>query len=260
MIVDCVTFNGEYDLLDIRLNILGPHVDRFIICEAPTTFSGLPKPLYYERGKERYRRWHDKITYFVIEGECTDESLVALADGSVLTRGAAHWKREFYQKESIKKGLVGLDDNDIVFVGDVDEIPDLEVVLKWCHAPFKWKLNVYTYFLNNKSSEEFWGFIASPYYHIKHSCLNDLRNNSWKTVMYGGWHFTSMGGIDEMRRKLRDSYTEETYNSPAVQEHLAENMASRKDFLGRNFTYTVDESAWPQYLKDNKETYKHLCL
>ena len=66
MICDVFTFNGEYDLLEIRLNILDKYVDQFVIVEAPTTFSGKSKPLYYEQGKDRYKQWHDKIKYFVI--------------------------------------------------------------------------------------------------------------------------------------------------------------------------------------------------
>ena len=47
-IVDVFPFFNELDLLDIRLNVLDPYVDCFIISEATKTFSGLDKPLYYE--------------------------------------------------------------------------------------------------------------------------------------------------------------------------------------------------------------------
>ena len=50
-IVDVFPFFNELDLLDIRLNVLDPHVDCFIISEATKTFSGLDKPLYYEENK-----------------------------------------------------------------------------------------------------------------------------------------------------------------------------------------------------------------
>lgn len=30
MIIDCFTFNGEYDMLEIRLNILNNYVDQII--------------------------------------------------------------------------------------------------------------------------------------------------------------------------------------------------------------------------------------
>ena len=44
-IVDVFPFFNELDLLEIRLNVLDPYVDLFIISEATKTFSGLDKPL-----------------------------------------------------------------------------------------------------------------------------------------------------------------------------------------------------------------------
>lgn len=255
MVVDVFTFNGEYDLLEIRLNILGDYVDQFIIVEAPTTFSGKQKPLYYELQKERYKQWHNKIKYFVIDENYTEEE-IKQAEESPNTIGASHWRREFLQKESIKKALTHLQDDDIVFIGDVDEIwmPGCSYV----GEPQKLKLDVYSYYLNNHSSEDFWGTILAKYKDIKDVCLNHLRTNAIKSISLFGWHFTSMGGLEEVRRKLSDSYTEESYWNKEVQDNLEERHG-KKDFLGRNFTYTIDESDWHQYLKDNREKYIHLC-
>ena len=47
MVYDCFQFFNELDILKIRLNVLSPVVDKFVISEATETFSGLPKPLYY---------------------------------------------------------------------------------------------------------------------------------------------------------------------------------------------------------------------
>jgi beta-1,4-mannosyl-glycoprotein beta-1,4-N-acetylglucosaminyltransferase len=252
-VIDTVSYNGEQDLLEIRLNILNEVVDQFIIVEAPTTFSGKPKPLYYEQQKERFRDFWPKIKSFVIDENYTPEE-IALAESSPNTQGAAHWKHEFLQKESIKKTLTHLQDEDIVFIGDCDEIWEPAII----GMRGKLRLKVYTYWLNNRSSENFYGTIVYPYQHIKNECLNHLRVNATKDDHFSGWHFTSMGGPDELRRKLTDSYTEETYAHPQVLINLEENMEQSKDFLGRNFTYKLDEVDWPQYLKDNREKYKHL--
>ncbi len=45
MIYDCFQFFNELDILKIRLHVLGPVVDRFVISEATETFSVLKKPL-----------------------------------------------------------------------------------------------------------------------------------------------------------------------------------------------------------------------
>lgn len=250
-IVDLVTYNGEKELWDIRYNVLKEYVDEFIVCEANQTFSGLDKPYYFDELTDEY----PDVAYFKME-EPMLEKYRWLAEVSPNTSGASHWKREFMQKEYIKETLEHLSNDDLVFVGDVDEIwePVFDVTL-----PLKLRLDVYTYWLNNRSSEQFWGTLVAPYGLIKNQCLNHLRTHAPRSTGTWGWHFTSMGGYNEVERKLRDSYTDESYFTPAVQEALAQNIADNRDFLGRGFTYTLDESNWPQYLKDNRAKYAHLC-
>jgi len=260
MVIDVITFNGEFDLFDIRYNILKDCVDEFIVCEATKTFSGKDKPLYFEQVKDKY----EKVRYFVID-DFNDNQLWAMAMSSPNTMGAWHWKREFYIKESIKKALTHLQDDDIVFIGDCDEIWSDKVLryhLLELISPVKLKLKVYTYWLNNRSDERFWGTIVGYYGNFKNSCLNHIRSSGeehCKTdgLSEFGWHFTSLK--DDLKRKLEDSYTDQTYANKWVMENLEKNIEEGKDFLGRGFTYQVDESGWPQYLRDNKEKYLHLC-
>lgn len=258
MIYDVFTFNGEYDLLEIRLNILDEFVDQFIIVEARTTFSGKRKPLYYEEQKDRYKKWESKIKYFVIDENYTQEEQ-DLANSSPNTIGAAHWKHEFLQKESIKKALTHLNDDDTVFIGDVDEIwnPDFQHY-KTTDRILKLKLKVYCYYLNNRSAEEFWGTIKGLYKNIKNECLNHLRSAKATTLGETGWHFTSMGGLQALKKKLDDSYTEESYWNEVTKAYLYDRYTNNRDFLGRNFTYVLDESGLPKYIKDNKKKYEHL--
>lgn len=260
MIYDCFTYNGEKDILKLHLSILAPYVDKFIICEAKTTFSGHKKPLYFFQHQRYFRDFWPKIEYYVIH-ENYSEAEISLAESSPNTEGPAHWKHEFLQKESIKKALVAnhVQDTDTVFIGDVDEIWN-ESALDWCHAPFKYKMRVYGYYLNNESSEEFYGPIGAKYSQLKNECLNHLRTSAWKTAFYGGWHFTSMGGLKEVQRKLNDSYTEESYNTKNVQALLPQRHRIGTDYLGRNFTFKINESNWPQYLKHNRDKFKHMLL
>lgn len=248
MVIDCITFNGEYDLWDLRFNILKDYVDEFIVCEASTTFSGNSKPLYFEKIKDQY----PDVKYFVIDENYTEEEITQ-AENSPNTKGASHWKHEFLQKESIKKALTHLKDNDIVFIGDVDEIWDPKVI----GVTGKLRLRVYPYYLNNLSDEVFYGPISYRYKDIKNECLNHLRSDSMKNYHFCGWHFTSQGGLDEVRRKLNDSYTAESYNTSDVQAKLEERFG-KQDYIGRGFTFTIDETDWPDYLKANKEKYAKL--
>lgn len=260
MVVDCITYNGEKDLFDLRYNILKDHVDQFIVVEFDKTFTGKDKPQYFQEIAEKYEKvkycWHPEGLYLKYK---------ELAESSPNTKGADHWKLEFMQKESIKDCLTHLQDDDIVFVGDCDEIWDHDLFKRvdGFFVPRKIKLKVYSYYLNNRSDEEFWGTFACRYSLIKDAKipLNHWRSSLSQRGGYeDGWHFTNMGGEAEIRRKLNDSYTPESYNTPWVQEHLKENIAQRKDYIGRDFKMKIEESRWPEFLKNNKEKYKHLCV
>lgn len=256
-IVDTFIYNGEADILRLHLAILGGYVDKFVICEARTTFTRKPKPLYFFKDQRYFKPWWPQIEYFVIDDTYSEEEF-QLAKSSPNTKGASHWLWEFLQKERILKALKEqhLQDTDTVLIGDVDEILEMPIIEQ--KDPYKARLRVYTYYLNNRSSEQFWGTLVAKYGSIKNECLNHLRSNSPKGAEYQGWHFTSMGGINEVKRKLDDTYTSESYNMNVIPGHVETCVKERKDLLNRPFTFTIDDSEWPPYLKNNRKKYKSL--
>ncbi len=252
MIIDVVTYNGEKDLFDIRYNVLKDYVDEFIVVECPSTFSNSPKPLYFEEIRDKY----EKVKYYVNDEDYTQEE-IDYARSSPNTGGVPRWINEFLQKESIKNALTHLNDDDMVFVGDVDEIWEPRLINDYTRLR-KLKLRVYTYYLNLHSSEQFWGTVQCRYKDIKNECLNHIRNGTPEknTLDYCGWHFTNQGGIEAVRQKLFDQYNPEefgdqTYNSLPVTFGV-------KDYIGRDFTFKVEEIDLPKYILDNREKYEHL--
>jgi beta-1,4-mannosyl-glycoprotein beta-1,4-N-acetylglucosaminyltransferase len=253
MIYDIFTYNGEMKTLQLHLGVLNDYVDRFIIVEANKTFTGKNKPLYLPRHEQYIREYWKKIDYYIVN-EWDDVKLWEMAIQSPNTQGAEHWKREFYIKESIQKALkrFNVQDDDTLFIGDVDEIIDPHAEYE-SDSPIKAKLRVYAYWLNNLSDEEFWGTLICQYGDIKNECLNHLRSDTrlYSKGDYLGWHFTSMGGTEEVRRKLDDSYTTESYNTQSVQQLLADRIKSNVDYLGRDFAFSNNTEKWPQFLKNN---------
>jgi len=113
-IFDCFTFSTELDLLEFRLDLLAPVVDRFVIVEAPRTFSGIDKPLLFAENRDRYERHLGAITHVVV-----DDLPPPFPD---------RWVSDRFQRNAIRRGLQGIEPDDLVVVTDVDEIPDPAVL------------------------------------------------------------------------------------------------------------------------------------
>lgn len=260
-IIDIFSFNGEMDILDIRLNVLNEYVDEFIICESNETFTGHPKPMYFYENSSRYAKFLPKIKHF--EMHKPTEDLLALARQSPGVPQDLHWwVREFCQKESMRYALEHLKDDDLVFIGDADEIWNPEHMPPFGRS--KLEQTVYSYYLNNRSSEWWEGTSVMPYRYIKEDTLDNLRaHDTHRAYMKAptfpnhGWHFTNMGGEEFIKRKL-NSYSHQEFNHPAILDDLSNKIAANTDFIGRDFTFTVDETGLPQYVLQNKDKFAHL--
>jgi beta-1,4-mannosyl-glycoprotein beta-1,4-N-acetylglucosaminyltransferase len=280
-IYDVFTFFNELDLLELRLEMMDSFVDKFVIIECIETFSGNKKPLYYEENKDRFKKYHHKIIHHITKDppksfddlrerilDLNSDNLMKQICIQALTTsnvppGELHWLKEFYQKENIRKALLGLEDDDICFIGDLDEIwnPDLDYSTIDNHSIYKLKQLVYVGYLNNKSNEPWAGTLLTKYKNIKDSCLNHLRTRSKTNYVYidnAGWHFSFMGGEDRIKLKI-ESYGHQEFNNDQVKSQVSKNLELGKDLLGRpEFYYTINESELPKYVIENKEKYKHL--
>ena len=75
-IYDCFNFFNELDILEMRLNILYDYVDYFVIVESSVTHTGLEKEYIFEKNKERFSKFVDKIILFKVEN--TPKNLLQL--------------------------------------------------------------------------------------------------------------------------------------------------------------------------------------
>lgn len=232
-ICDIFCYNGEEAILDIRLNVLDPYVDKFVICESEQTFSGLTKPIYYKGD-------NPKVIHIIAPNIETDNA----------------FERAAYQKEYLKTALKDLKDDDVVYFGDVDEIwKPQEVDDKVYNLR---QLN-YSYYLNNRSSEEWVGTVVGKWGIIKTNSFNFWRANHTNELDNGGWHFTNIGGVEMIKRKL-ESYDHQEFNHDYIKNRLEYQIKNNRDYVGRTwdwkgvpFTFKVDESELPSYILDNKE-------
>ena len=113
MIIDCFPFFNELDILKLRLAVLDPLVNRFVIEESAETFSGEERELLFEKHRAMFEKYLPKITYIPVT-----ERLA----------GATTHERDYFQKNHLIQGLEDVTDEDILIFGDLDEIPDPDIL------------------------------------------------------------------------------------------------------------------------------------
>jgi len=264
MVIDIFPFFNELDLLEIRLNILDPYVDKFVIVEATKTFIGNRKPLYFEENKERFAKWKDKIVHYVIDELTIEEWEKAKLSPNTGTHKEHWWVREYCQKERMLDALKFCNDDDIVFISDLDEIwnPDIQIYAEHgkVYRPIQ---TAYHYFLNNRSDQDIKGWTGTryaTYKTVKEFGGNHLRTESIHPSIYipnGGWHFTFMGGADKIKEKV-ENYGHQEYRG--YLDKVEQAIKNNTDFAHRGFNLWKDESQLPKYLIENKNKWKRLFL
>ena len=248
MTYDCFTYNGEEMMLDLRMKILDPYVDYFVICESEETFSGNPKPIYYNGNNPKVIHLIKKNPTgdsFQRAGAQKDHILAALDLGLGTVR---------------KAGVYPLKSDDIIYFGDVDEIWKPQTITD--DKIYNLKQLNYCYYLNNRSSEEWIGTIVGKWGSMTRlDQLTYSRAHHENVIEDGGWHFTNMGGADMIRRKL-ESYDHQEFNHEDIKADLERKMEAGEDYVGRNvdwqgnpFVFHTSELDLPQFILDNKEKY-----
>ena len=126
-IFDCFMFYDEEVVLDIRLNSLKNSVDCFVIVESKFYHNGKKRDLKFDINK--YSRFKDKIIYIVQDEEPLNLETVKKEDDegtkSYKLIFNAH-KRENFQRNQITKALDKANEDDLIMISDVDEIPNLK--------------------------------------------------------------------------------------------------------------------------------------
>ncbi|MDE6620277.1 MAG: glycosyltransferase [Lachnospiraceae bacterium] len=281
MVYDCFQFFNELDILKIRLNVLNPVVDKFVISEATETFSGLKKPLYYEENKEMFAEFQDKIIHVVVDD----------------TPRGAEWgthERDTFQKNAVTRGLKNCTDDDIVIFSDLDEIPNPDKIREILQnfqedKIYHFAQRLFYCYLNMEEisgnllsyAGEFEGVARKKWIGTKMlSCrllreqkllLGELRFPERKEIGIrvddGGWHFGYMGGHGEkdIRKRVQEkvvSAAHQEYNSKRVLSNVTDQIKDGKDIFGRNAQFVrceIDES-FPQYIREHQKELDFLIM
>lgn len=279
MVYDCFNFFNELDLLKIRLNVLDPVVDYFVITESTLSHSGMPKKLYYDENKSQFAAFHHKIIHTVI----TD---------TPNTPGTSSFDRDGFEKEARIRGLSKCSKDDIIMYSDLDEIPnpvrireilanfDAEKIYHFAQRQFYFYINLeevsgkllsFAGEYTGMKKQQWLGTYLFQFGLLDRFSLSNLRVNKTPErsfrVADGGWHFTYMWGdkntsiVERVAQKIK-AYSHQEFNNKKVLEGIEKKISQKKDLFGRSskFERVEIDDTYPEYLLKNLDSFSHLIM
>jgi beta-1,4-mannosyl-glycoprotein beta-1,4-N-acetylglucosaminyltransferase len=206
-IIDSILFNGEIDMLLLRIKEYNSFVDAFIIIEGDRSFTNIEKnELYSDSIKHdtRFAQYLDKIEIYIFK----------------ITHSDA-WKNEKDSRNAIKltNTFHTLHEEDYIIHGDCDEILRQSTLCKIKEGynigsgkVFLFK-NIFFTLNWNYPNDCFSSLIVSKkniidadIHHLR-LMFRDKNENQYTDEK--GWHFSFFGTIDDMIRKISSfSHTE----------------------------------------------------
>ena len=290
-IFDCFMYFDEEIILDLRLNMLHPFIDYFIIVESSFTHKGDKRNLKFDIKK--FNKFKEKIIYLtydkmpdqiedVFENDSDDEK------SRKLILNAAH--RENGQRNHISKGLKIADDEDLILISDVDEIPNLKNLdfKKIKNEIILFKQDMFYYKLNLKMPDIVWSGTKGckkknfknpqwlrnikdkkyPIYRLD-TFFSEKKYINLKFIDNGGWHFSNIKTAEEIEHKLKSYLHHREFDVNPLSLEEIKNIIKNKQAI---YDLKVDKkvnkigngseleeyplSKLPPYLKENKEKYK----
>jgi beta-1,4-mannosyl-glycoprotein beta-1,4-N-acetylglucosaminyltransferase len=293
-IYDCFMYYDEETILDIRFNTLDKFVDYFVIVESKNFHNGEERKLRFDLNK--YPKFKNKIIY--IQHDLSGlklESVLQNDDEGEKSRKLilnAHI-RENDQRNKIMEGLNNANDNDLIMISDVDEIPNLEKldfndikneVIMFEQNIFYYKLNRYlpnfTWFGTKACKKK---NLLSPQWlrNIKKRKYNYYRLDTFfsktkyinkKYIKNGGWHFSNLKNSSDIELKLKSYLHHRDYEAEELGQNKIDALIKQNktiyDMFGdksskkfgdnkRKNLEKFDINELPSYIQNNIEKFKN---
>lgn len=254
MLIDCFTYFNEEDILNIRLNELANVVDWSVIVEATQTFTGEPKPLYFDALPSWIDDWKDRIVRVKVD-----------FPSSTMTP----WEREAFQRNEIMRGLTSVPeiahvkqvpDDAYIIMSDADEIPRPSALLA---VPEPVQLDVTQYF---------WKFNWEVPAHCNQGgrpvlarkadidSPQALRAATLPRIHHAGWHFSFFGDASTAQHKI-ESFSHTEMNTPEFKSaaHIQHCIEEGIDPFDRfPLKYTEINNTFPKWVQNNRKELTHL--
>ena len=291
-IYDCFMYFDEDLLLDIRLNMLNPYVKKFIITEASYTHSGAKKKLNFDINK--FKKFKDKIEYIIVDE--SPKNLLQFNDQDSKGKRSEKlilnaYARDNYQRERLNDGLKDVSNDDLIIVGDLDEIPNLfginlkninNKIIIFQQKLYCYKLNLlYENFIWHGSKACKKKYFTSPQWlrNIKHKKYSRWRldlffsKNKFNDIYYvenGGWHFTYLKTPEELEKKLLNFAHHHEFENSGLNLNDLKRFVKEKRIIydykadqkkykwsGETKLKTINDADLPEYIFLNKSKYSN---
>jgi len=289
-IFDCFMYFDEEVVLDVRLNTLDKYVDYFVIVESSFTHKGDNKNLMFNHNK--FEKFKNKIIYLVYdkqpkgieavnENDSEDEKSRKYILNAVL--------RENGQRNFIQNGLNKAENNDIILISDVDEIPNLSEVNfnNISEKIIMFHQDMFYYKFDLKIPNLLWTgtrgcrkkYLLSPqwlrnvkdrkYFPFRIDILfSEKKYSSIKFINNGGWHFSYIKTAEEIEHKLKSYLHHREFDEQSLSVEEIQNIIENKKAI---YDLKVDKRAnkigdgsklvkikfekLPIYIQQNKHNY-----
>ena len=287
-IIDSFMFFDENMMLDLRLNVLDKYVSRFIICEATYNHNGQKKKLNFNINN--FSKFKSKIDYIILDKQPDNLKIIHKGDKGkkrehkILDNALI---RENFQRNFVHNKLTEFDDNDLILINDLDEIPDLE------KFQYKKKITIFQkkmlYFkFNLMYPDILWSGskICKKKHLINPQWLRNIktrkyplwrldilfskkRYNDIEIIKEGGWHFTNIKSAEEIHHKMKNFLHHFEYEESGLKPEDIKKLINQRKAL---YNYGADkrQEKWsdnsdlikinldllPKYISDNKDKFK----
>ena len=252
-IYDCFMYFDEDVILDLRLNILNPFIDYFVIVESTFNHKGEKRKLKFDINK--YKKFENKIIYLIFDEEPSGIEKVFDTDNEdevsrKLILNAA--SRENGQRNFISKGLERANEKDLILISDVDEIPNLEKI-NWNTLKDQivlFKQDMFYYKLNLRLPDMIWSgskacrkkYLKSPQWlrNVKDKKYSFFRLDTLfsekkyiniKFINNGGWHFSNIKTAAEIEYKLKSYLHHREFDLNPISESEIEDIIKNKQAI-----------------------------
>jgi beta-1,4-mannosyl-glycoprotein beta-1,4-N-acetylglucosaminyltransferase len=265
-IYDCFSYWDEDLLLKIRLNTLNKYIDYFVIVEGNKTWQNNSKELRFDINK--FSEFKEKIIYVPV----TD-----------MPDGDDPYLRENFQRNCILRGIKNAEENDLIIISDLDEIPnpkkisDFDISNRYAvfeQKHFYYKLNLQSMknpfwhgsricvkkFLKSPQWLRELKFKKRPFWRIDKYYLNNIMAN-------GGWHFCNLKTPEQLLYKYNNlcetndpyHFKEKIDSKYLNLEEIKKNILNKNDIIGRDdqFIRVKIDNSYPAYINNNIDLLKN---